>query len=117
MGVTESKVGGTQKKDMFQPDKRKQEGAGDMVGYGDIKYITPVIHWLFNKPVAGAPSVRADFWMYAEIQLMTGEMNAKKMEAGGHTFYDLTREVKVSTSAGGDLSYRIAPTDNTGHAI
>ena len=88
-----------------------------MVGYGDIKYITPVIHWLFKKPVAGVPSVRADFWMYAEIQLMTDEMNAKKTEAGGHTLYDLTREVKQTVSAAGDLSYRIAATDNTAHAV
>jgi hypothetical protein len=92
MSMTEIKVGGTQKKDAFAPDKRK--GPGDMVGYGDIKYLTPVIHWLFNKPVNGAPSVRADYWMYAEIQLMTDEMNAKKMEGGGHTYYDITREVK-----------------------
>ncbi len=117
MALTEIKAGGTQKKDMFQPDKRKKEGAGDMVGYGDIKYITPVIHWLFNKPSAGVPSVRADFWMYAEIQLMTDEMNTKKMEAGGHTFYDLTREVKKPDTATGDTSYRIAPKDSTAHAV
>jgi hypothetical protein len=123
MALTEIKVGGTQKKDMFVPDKRKKESAGDMVGYGDIKYVTPVIHWLFNKPVAGQPSVRADFWMYAEIQLMTDEMNAKKMQAGGHTFYDLTREAKPTLSAAEqaaspakDQTWRIAPTDNTGHA-
>jgi hypothetical protein len=87
-----------------------------MVGYGDIKYLTPVIHWLFNKPVNGAPSVRADYWMYAEIQLMTDEMNAKKMEGGGHTYYDITREVKEGVGKKGEPVFRIEPTDNTDHA-
>jgi len=114
MSMTEIKVGGTQKKDAFAPDKRK--GPGNMVGYGDIKYLTPVIHWLFNKPVNGAPSVRAEYWMYAEIQLMTDEMNAKKMEGGGHTYYDITREVKEGVGKKGEAVFRIEPTDNTDHA-
>jgi hypothetical protein len=41
--------------------------------------------------------MRADYWMYAEIQLMTDEMNAKKMEGGGHTYYDVTREASQPT--------------------
>jgi hypothetical protein len=113
MTLTEITVGGTQRKDGFEVDKRK--GPGGLVGYGDIKYLTPVIHWLFNKPVKGAPSVRADFWMYAEIQLMTDAMNAKKMEAGGHTFYDVTREAKKGGPAE-NPTWSIAPTANTGHA-
>jgi hypothetical protein len=114
MSMTEIKVGGTQKKDGFQPDKRK--GAGDMVGYGDIKYLMPVIHWAVNNPVNGEPSKRADYWMYAEIQLMTDAMNAKKMEGGGHTYYDITREVKEGVGKKGEAVFRIEPTDNTDHA-
>jgi hypothetical protein len=49
--------------------------------------------------------------------LMTDQMNAKKMQAGGHTFYDLTREVKKPVLKLAVESYPIAPTDNTAHAI
>ncbi len=114
MAFTQIGVGGTQRKDGFQPDKRKSPG--DMVGYGDIKYLTPVIHWAFDQPLTQS-NQSPGFWMYSEIQLMTDAMNKKKMEGGGHTFYDLTREAKEGVSDSGAPIYRIPKTDNTKHAV
>ena len=48
MSMTEIKVGGTQKKDAFQPDKRK--GPGNMVGYGR-EYLTRA-PWIMLSPAA-----------------------------------------------------------------
>ncbi len=79
-------IGGkTQKKNGFA--KR----AGDMVGYGDMKYIMPIIHFNDSKKV--------DFWMYAEIQVMSKGMGEKKT-GGGHSFYDVMRMAKLNGDTG-----------------
>tara|TARA_B110000967_G_C18885097_1_gene563503 strand:- start:126 stop:1283 length:1158 start_codon:yes stop_codon:yes gene_type:complete len=91
----------TQKKNAFEKSDRKS--AGDMVGYGDIKYIMPVIH--YESP--GEP----DFWMYSEIQVMSNAMKGKKSE-GGHSFYDITREAKLDESSGAAV-YKITSTESS----
>lgn len=109
MQLTEITVGATQKKDGFA------RRAGDMVGYGDIKFLTPVVHGIFTGADGAAP--RPDFWMYAEIQLMTDEMNAKKMEGGGHTFYDLTRDAKAyKPPKEGGVTHYVEPNEIVIHA-
>jgi hypothetical protein len=95
-------IGGkTQKKNAFEKSERKT--AGDMVGYGDIKYIMPVVHYKSEGQV--------DFWMYCEIQVMSSAMKEKKAE-GGHSFYDITRESKVDKSTESDI-YKITSTESS----
>lgn len=112
MSLTDIKVGSTQKKDGFL------RPAGAMVGYGDIKFITPIIHAAFQHPIQEGDTGTPEFWMYAEIQLMTDDMNAKKMGAGGHTFYDVVREAKEikhdTEHPPRESTWTIKPNENTG---
>ena len=75
-----------------------QKTAGDLVGYGDVKYIMPIIHYgpaTESQPATesenGEKKRPIEFWMYAEIQVMTIGMKDKK-DKGGHSFYDVTRD-------------------------
>lgn len=92
----------TQKKNAFEKSERKS--AGDMVGYGDIKYIMPVVHYKSEGEV--------DFWMYCEIQVMLSAMKEKKKK-GGHSFYDITRESKLDKSSTGSDIYKIKSTESS----
>jgi hypothetical protein len=96
--------GKTQKKNAFEISDKKS--AGDMVGYGDIKYIMPVVHYI-NKDISN----EIDFWMYCEIQVMSNAMKDKKKE-GGHSFYDITREAKLDKSSGSDV-YKITSNESS----
>jgi hypothetical protein len=95
-------IGGkTQKKNAFEKSVRKS--AGDMVGYGDIKYIMPVVHYKSEGEL--------DFWMYCEIQVMSNAMKDKKGK-GGHSFYDISREAKLDKSSGSAI-YKINSTESS----